>query len=73
MLTEVRPEVNALHERLETFMREVVEPGERTYRRQQAGFADRWTVPPIMEEMKAQARAAGLWNLFLPESELGAG
>jgi acyl-CoA dehydrogenase len=73
MLTEVRPEVAALHERLETFMRDVVEPGELEYHRQQAAFSDRWTVPPVMEEMKAQARAAGLWNLWLPESEFGAG
>jgi len=73
MLTEVRPEVAALHERLETFMHEVIEPGEKVYRRQHEAAADRWTVPPIMEEMKAQARAAGLWNLWLPESEFGAG
>ena len=54
-------------------MREVAEPGERRYRQQHAAFADRWTVPPAMDEMKAQARAAGLWNLFLPASEYGAG
>src|SRR4029453_3027996 len=35
--------------------------------------ADRWTVPPIMEELKAKARERGIWNLFLPESERGAG
>src|SRR5690606_39009539 len=33
----------------------------------------RWTVPPIIEELKARARDANLWNLFLPESEYGAG
>ena len=32
-----------------------------------------WAVPPLMEELKEKAKAAGLWNLFLPESELGAG
>src|SRR4029434_7422169 len=32
-----------------------------------------WALPPIMEELKQAARAAGLWNLFLPESEFGAG
>ena len=35
--------------------------------------ADRWPIPPIIEELKAKATAAGLWNLFLPESEHGAG
>ena len=73
MATVMRPEVIDLQERLKGFMREVVEPGERLYWEQHAAFADRWTIPPAMEEMKAKARAAGLWNLFLPESELGAG
>jgi len=73
MSTEVRPEVAALHERLKSFIHEVVEPGEKVYWQQHAAAPNRWTVPPVMEEMKAEARAAGLWNLFLPESELGAG
>jgi acyl-CoA dehydrogenase len=59
--------------RLSAFMDEVVYPGERTFFEQLEAAADRWTVPPVMEEMKAKARAADLWNLFLPESELGAG
>ncbi len=51
----------------------VVEPGERKYWDEHARFADRWTIPPAMEAMKARAREAGLWNLFLPHSEYGAG
>lgn len=58
---------------LQAFMEEVVLPGEAIYRQQMKEAVDRWTIPPIMEEMKSKARAAGLWNLFLPESELGAG
>ncbi|GAC1539515.1 MAG: acyl-CoA dehydrogenase [Vulcanimicrobiaceae bacterium] len=73
MQTAVRPEAAALAERLKAFVAEVVAPGERLYYEQHAAFPDRWTIPPIMEEMKAKAREAGLWNLFLPESEYGAG
>ncbi|SIS85605.1 acyl-CoA dehydrogenase family protein [Alicyclobacillus vulcanalis] len=65
--------VVALKRKLEQFMEEVVYPGERTYYEQLASQPNRWMVPPIMEEMKAKAKAAGLWNLFLPDSEYGAG
>ncbi len=68
-----RPDVAELHDRLTTFVRDVVDPGERTYWEQHAAGSDRWAIPPVMEEMKARARAEGLWNLFLPESEYGAG
>src|SRR5215813_10433297 len=46
-------------------------PNERVYAEQLQ--ANRWAQPPIMEELKKKARAAGLWNLFLPESPHGAG
>src|SRR5947207_5995393 len=54
------------------FMEEHVYPNERTYvgQIQQGG---RWCPVPIMEQLKEKARAAGLWNLFLPDSEYGAG
>jgi alkylation response protein AidB-like acyl-CoA dehydrogenase len=55
-------------------MGEHVYPNEATYYEQLASFgADRWQIPPIIEELKGKARAAGLWNLFLPESHHGAG
>ncbi len=54
-------------------MDELVYPNEKTYREQLETAGDRWTVPPIMEELKREAREAGLWNLFLPDSEYGAG
>ena len=47
-------------------------PNEALFREQIAD-GDRWQPVPIVEELKPKARAAGLWNLFLPESELGAG
>jgi acyl-CoA dehydrogenase len=60
--------------KLEKFMYEHVYPNEETYHRQHESFgADRWRIPPIVEDLKRKAREAGLWNLFLPESELGAG
>jgi len=58
---------------IRTFLDERVYPAEATYAAQVAAAPSRWSVPPIMEELKQAARAAGLWNLFLPESELGAG
>jgi len=60
-----------LIKRLTEFMEEVVYPNEPVYAEQLA--KNRWQVPPIMEEMKQQAKSAGLWNLFLPDSEYGAG
>src|SRR6266571_3021738 len=55
------------------FMDREVYPAEAVFERQLAEAPSRWQVPPVMEELKGKARAAGLWNLFLPESELGAG
>jgi acyl-CoA dehydrogenase len=62
-----------LRARLEAFMDEFVYPNERNFEEQLEAAESRWRVPPIMEELKAEAREAGLWNLFLPESEYGAG
>ena len=56
-------------ERVRGFMAAHVYPAEEVYRSQMAGFgADRWQVPPILEDLKVKARAEGLWNLFLPPS-----
>ncbi len=57
--------------RLGGFMDEVVYSNERTFFEQVEASADRWVVPPVMEEMKAKARAKGLWNLFMPGEEHG--
>src|SRR5437763_247936 len=53
-------------------MDEHVYPNEPTFQEQLAA-GDRWQPPPVLEGLKAKARAAGLWNLFLPGSEYGAG
>ncbi len=60
-----------LQKEVSSFMDEHVYPNERTYEEEVA--RERWAQPRIMEELKAKAKKAGLWNLFLPESELGAG
>ena len=73
MANTIAREGTDLQQRLAAFMSEVVLPNERVYHEEHAAFANRWTIPPVMETMKARARAAGLWNLFLPESEYGAG
>jgi acyl-CoA dehydrogenase len=66
-------ESTSLRERLAGFMAAEVYPNERVYAEQLRAAQTPWSQPPIMEELKARARARGLWNLFLPESELGAG
>jgi acyl-CoA dehydrogenase len=60
-------------EQLQEFMQKHVYPNEAIFQEQLSTQPTRWEVPPIMEELKARARERGLWNLFLPESELGAG
>jgi acyl-CoA dehydrogenase len=70
---EYSPKVKELQKRVADFMELVVYPNERVFHQQLVEGESRWAIPPIMEEMKAQARSLGLWNLFLPESELGAG
>ncbi|MFQ5971423.1 MAG: acyl-CoA dehydrogenase family protein [Alphaproteobacteria bacterium] len=62
-----------LNRQVTEFMNEHVYPAEAVFAEQHAAQADRWQTPPIIEELKAKARAAGLWNLFLPESAYGAG
>ena len=66
------PKVLAWQEKLQDFMAEHIYPNEARYY-QEAEQLGPWQVYPIVEELKPRARAVGLWNLFLPESEFGAG
>src|ERR1700756_3978076 len=68
---EYSNKVKELQNRLSAFMDEHIYPNEGRFYQEIA--SDRWTPPPVIEELKPKARAAGLWNLFLPESEFGAG
>ena len=65
--------VTALQARLNAFMQEHVYPNEKTYWDQLNGAKDRWQPLKLIEDLKPKAKAAGLWNLFLPESKRGAG
>ncbi|MEU1810514.1 acyl-CoA dehydrogenase family protein [Micromonospora sp. WMMD1076] len=62
-----------LRQRLEAFLTECVYPAEPVHHEQVAAAGDPWARPPVMEELKAQARERGLWNLFLPDARYGAG
>ena len=62
-----------LLDRVRAFMFEHVEPNEMVYYDQLDASETRWQTPSIMEELKVKAKAEGLWNLFLPGSDLGAG
>ncbi len=60
---------------LQRFMQDKVIPAESVYYEQLVHSNDwrEWKVPPVMEELKAEAKKAGLWNLFLPDENYGAG
>ncbi|MGU3434895.1 acyl-CoA dehydrogenase family protein [Actinomycetes bacterium M1A6_2h] len=60
-------------ERLLAFMDEHIYPAEAVYAKQMAESGDPHFDPPIMEELKAEAKSRGLWNLFHPDPEYGAG
>ena len=69
---EYSDKVKELQRRLLAFMDEYVYPNEAIYH-QQIEEGDRWQPTAIIEELKPKARAAGLWNLFLPENPYGEG
>jgi acyl-CoA dehydrogenase len=64
--------VKAFEKRLIAFMDEHVYPNEQHYE-EEVQSGDRWQPTALIEELKQKARAAGLWNLFLPDSRSGAG
>ncbi|WP_119422998.1 acyl-CoA dehydrogenase family protein [Desertibaculum subflavum] len=68
---EFSDKTKALQEKLQRFMDENIYPNEQAYKDEVKKHG--WNAPPLMGELKKKAKAAGLWNLFLPESEYGAG
>src|SRR5271156_228655 len=73
MYFEYSDKVKGLQKRLQAFMDEYIYPNEHRYHAEHESKTDRWQPSRVIEELKPKARAAGLWNLFLPESPLGAG
>ena len=65
--------VNALHQKLSDFMDRYIYPNQQTYRDQLAASDDPHHHAEIVDELKTLAKAQGLWNLFLPDKEYGAG
>jgi acyl-CoA dehydrogenase len=72
MAFDPSPKVQDLQRRLTAFMEEHIYPNEKRHI-EEAETLGPWKVLPVIEELKPKARAQGLWNLFLPESEHGAG
>jgi alkylation response protein AidB-like acyl-CoA dehydrogenase len=62
-------------DQVERFVHEHVVPNEATYQQQLVHTDDwrQWRIPPVVEDLKAEARELGLWNLFLPDEKYGAG
>ena len=74
MMPELRPEAVELVEKVKDFIDSEVRPKEHIFHEQINVGKDRWSsYPSVIDELKEKARANGLWNLFLPESEFGAG
>src|SRR5580692_1558394 len=70
---EFSPKTERLRARLLDFMEREVYPAEKVFERELNEAPSRWQIPPVLESLKGKAKAEDLWNLFLPESELGAG
>ena len=72
-LFPISPRARVLYDRVKEFMRERVMPREKLFDEQVAAGPTPWTPPPVLDGLKAEARSTGLWNLFLPDAEHGAG
>jgi acyl-CoA dehydrogenase len=70
---EMTPRTAELLSRIRAFMIEHIYPLEDVWEDQLDATADRWQTNPAIEDLKARAKSEGLWNLFLPDSEHGAG
>ena len=67
MIPEMSERSTKLRARVQEFMDEHIMPNESLYYQQIEEADDRWACPPILDELKAKAKAAGLWNLFISD------
>lgn len=67
------PKAQEYLRRVKDFMQTEIEPVEEDYLRELHSLDNKWVVLPIIEELKAKAKSAGLWNMFLPDEHYGAG
>lgn len=67
------PTAQSFYDRVKQFMDTHIHPIEHDYHRELQSLDNKWVVLPIIEELKARAKAEGLWNMFLPDEKLGAG
>ena len=72
-LFPISDRARSLHEQVSTFISEKIKSAEVIYETQHAQAEHRWEVPQILEDLKAEAKALGLWNLFLPGTDQGQG
>ncbi|MEC1524977.1 acyl-CoA dehydrogenase family protein [Neobacillus niacini] len=73
MIFEKSEKLVRLENEITAFMEEYIYPNENLFEEQLNQNENRWQVPPILEELKAKAKNAGLWNLFMPDYEHGVG
>ena len=70
---EYTSKINNLIDEIKVFMDKFIYPNEQVYFEAIESSESRWNIPPIIEEIKDEAKKVNLWNLFLPESDYGAG
>ncbi|MFC4024086.1 acyl-CoA dehydrogenase family protein [Oceanobacillus longus] len=73
MFTELPSRVEKMREEILEFMDEHVYPAEKVVEDYLDSAENRWTIPPIMEELKEKAKSKGLWNLFYADEKYGKG
>jgi acyl-CoA dehydrogenase len=67
------PRAEEMIQRARAFIEREIRPIEEQYHHELQSLDDSWVVLPVVEELKEKARTEGLWNLFLPDEDLGGG